>query len=135
MAEEDAHRQRARAREIADGIATVCGDLDELRRFLDEMGAASVLQRLLTQLDAGEDVAESLDAVHDALLAHGDAVGIYGSGSRGIGPRPQDLAAPRPAEAVFLCPQRRCSRLWWPDADEAVPSCALTGRRLRWERL
>jgi hypothetical protein len=135
MAEEGAHGQRPREEEVADGIATICRELDELRDFFDEVGAASVLDRLLAQVRAGEDVTESLGAVHAALLQHGDAVGVYGSGSRGLGPWPLDLAAARPAEVVFLCPHRRCSRLWWPDAADEVPSCGITGVRLRWERL
>ncbi|MFJ9155127.1 hypothetical protein ACIRP7_45455 [Streptomyces sp. NPDC102270] len=137
MTQEGEHNgQPTRTAEIADGLAAVCGQLDELRAFFDAVGASAVLHRLLDQVRAGEDVTESLDAVHATLLRNGDAVGIYGSSSRGLGSRPLDLAAARPAEVVFLCPHRRCARLWWPDASAGeTPCCAISGAGLRWERL
>lgn len=121
---------------VADGIAFVCGRLTDIRTCLEEDGDVAVLDRFLVAMRSGEDPAAMLEDLHAALQAAGDAFGIFG-GLRGAGPAsaPHGVGSPRPAEVLYLCPVRRCSRYWWPDSPGALPVCGLAGEPLRPERL
>ncbi|MFI2614711.1 hypothetical protein [Streptomyces sp. NPDC018584] len=81
---------------VREAIAHVCGRLERIRADLETYAAegAAPLERLLADLRAGEDPAPALDALHEALLAAGDAVGVHGGAARGMTPLGVD---PRPA--------------------------------------
>ncbi|MFK4068245.1 hypothetical protein [Streptomyces sp. NPDC029674] len=119
---------------VREAIAHVCGRLERIRADLETYatGGAAPLERLLADLRAGEDPAPALDALHEALLAAGDAVGVHGGAARGLTPLGADPALPD--ERVLLCPTRQCSRIAWPDGSDA-PRCRVSGRPLRGERL
>ncbi|GAA1530712.1 hypothetical protein GCM10009730_44970 [Streptomyces albidochromogenes] len=109
--------------------------MERIRTDLDAYAAEGTapLERLLAALRDGEDPAPALDALHEALLAAGDAVGVHGGGgTRGMTPLGVDPATPD--EWVLICPTRQCSRHAWPDASEA-PRCRVSGQPLRRERL
>ncbi|MET7761579.1 hypothetical protein [Streptomyces sp. NPDC005336] len=114
-------------------VAYVCEQLEHIRTLLQTHSPAGTapLERLVATLQAGEDPAMPLDAVHEALLAAGDAVGIHGR-VRGLNPIGADPATPR--EWVLLCPTGQCSRYSWPDGPQA-PSCPVSGQSLRTEPL
>ncbi|CAL9540676.1 MULTISPECIES: hypothetical protein [Streptomyces] len=132
MADERAADRQVR---IKDALARVCTELEDLRSLLGETGGDAVLDQLLTAVRSGGDVERELDELHHTLLRHGDAMGAYGDGSRTAVPRPDVLPSAEPLDVVFLCPDGRCSRLWWPDdAREEPPACSLSGEALRWVR-
>lgn len=120
--------------ECRDAVAYVCDQLDYIRRSLtarDCRGAAP-LDRLLTALHNGEELSTLLQALHEALLAAGDAAGIRPE-TRGLNPIGTPPAMPH--EWVLLCPSGECSRHAWLDGSEAPPTCRISGHPLRKERL
>jgi hypothetical protein len=125
------------ADQVADGLAVVCDKLTDIRTCLEEDGDVAVLDRFLEAVRAGGPTAAALDDLHAALQAAGDEVGIYSGtrGDTGAGPAPHGIGPSRPAEVIYLCPVRRCSRYWWPDSPAPPPVCALAGEPLRAERL
>ncbi|MFG3496774.1 hypothetical protein [Streptomyces sp. NPDC047886] len=145
MADESAADRQVR---IKDALARVCTGLEDLRALLGGMGEEAgggngggtggdaVLDRLLTAVRSGGDVERELDELHHTLLRCGDAMGAYGDGSRAAVPRADVLPPAEPLDVVFLCPDGRCSRLWWPDDDSRAepPACSLSGEALRWVR-
>jgi hypothetical protein len=129
---------------VVDGIAYVCDSLAAIRARLESDGDPLVLDRLLAALRSGKDPAGPLEELNTALQAAGDALGVYGHtrgdygntrGDYGPGASPHGIGPPRPAEVLYLCPGRRCSRYWLPDPSAAVPRCTLEGEPLRAERL
>ncbi|MFB7253715.1 hypothetical protein [Streptomyces nojiriensis] len=116
-----------------DEVAYVCGRLDRIRADLEAHGAdgAAPLEDLAAALRAGTDPTARLDALHEALLAAGDAAGV-GGGARGLDPI--GTSAPVPDAWVLLCPTGQCSRYSWPDGPEA-PRCSIGDEPLRRERL
>lgn len=127
------------ARKISEGLAYVCQHLDQIRAdlsYCDGSGDLGPLERLLAAVSESREIAGPLNALHDALLAGGDALGVYGhardSGPRGLRPAGVDE---RPVETVYLCPNGGCSRYGWPDATNGTPQCEISGKRLRRERL
>ncbi|MFH8659175.1 hypothetical protein [Streptomyces afghaniensis] len=125
------------AERTAEGIAAVCAHVEEIRADLRDgsHGDAGPLERVLAAARAGEDIADLLDALHIALQADGDALGLNGyadgggAGTRGI--RAAGISAADPGETVYLCPGGRCVRYWWPSGDTPVPRCAISGDVLR----
>ncbi|WP_351233329.1 hypothetical protein [Streptomyces sp. NPDC002133] len=114
------------AERIRDALAYVCRQLDVLSAVLPENDEASPLRRLLEAMRNGEDPDRPLQALHTALLAAGDHIGVYGN--RGIRPVGVDDGA---EETVYLCPAHRCSRYSWPAATVDPPQCAITEQPLR----
>ncbi|WP_371675657.1 hypothetical protein [Streptomyces sp. NBC_01276] len=120
-----------------DEVAYVCEQLDRIRTDLETHAAegAAPLESLAAALRAGTDPSARLDALHEALLAAGDAAGVRG---RARGLDPIGTARPAPDAWVLLCPTGQCSRYSWPDAgdgpDEA-PRCRIGDQALRRERL
>ncbi|MFI5828572.1 hypothetical protein ACIA6C_15160 [Streptomyces sp. NPDC051578] len=116
------------------GIAHVCERLERIREDLQNHSAqgAAPLDHLMSVLRAGEDPTVPLEALHEALLAAGDARGINGGQGRGLNLIGADSAMP--AESVLLCPTGLCSRFGWPDGPGTSP-CRISGRPLRTERL
>jgi len=122
---------------IADAIAYVCANIAGIRASLESDGDPAALGRLLEAVRSGDDVTQPLEELNQALRAAADALGAYGQ-TRGVtrsGTFSSGIGMPRPAEVVYLCPARLCSRYWWPDSFEAVPVCALNGEPLCAERL
>lgn len=118
---------------LRDEVAYVCQQLERLRAALEAYGAdgATPLERLIAALRAGENPSTSLERLHQALLAIGDAAGVHG-GERSLNPigaGPTGLE-----ESVLLCPMGRCSRYSWPDGLDA-PNCHISDQPLRTERL
>jgi len=139
MGTEESDAQTAR---VADGIDYVCGHLADIRASLEyDGGDATALDRLLASLKTGADTARLLDDLDAAVQASGDQVGVYGHvrAAEGLesvtGASMPGIGSPQPAEVVYLCPGRRCSRVWWPGASAAIPVCTLNGQPLSAERL
>lgn len=121
--------------ERADALAHVCAHLEEIREDLREGpgGSDAPLERLLSRLRDGGEVTECLEALHAALQAGGDALGVHRSAARGL--EAAGIRRDVPVEVLYLCPSGRCSRHAWPDRTGEVPVCAVDGRPLRDERL
>ncbi|WP_406368153.1 hypothetical protein [Streptomyces sp. NBC_01546] len=119
--------------EQRDDVAYICDQLGSIRTTLEAhspLGAAP-LEGLLAALRDGEDPATPLNVLHEALLAAGDAAGVYAR-SRALNPPGVNPAVPD--EWVLLCPTGQCSRHAWPDGSD-VPRCRISDRPLRAERL
>jgi hypothetical protein len=116
------------------GLAYVCGQLDQIRADLrgDGTGDVSPLQRLLDAVRDGQDIADPLDALHAVLQESGDALGVYGHGARGLRPAGVEDG---PLEIAYLCPVGRCSGRRWPEVTAFPVRCDITGKDLRRERL
>lgn len=139
----DAATERIRA-----ALAYACGHEDELREDLSSCppgpgvpDPAALVDALADAFAAGQPCGPQLDAIHAALQAGADALGIYGriklQHTRG-GIRPPGVGALQPPpdqETVYLCPVRRCSRHAWPSPGETAPPCAFSGQLMREDRL
>lgn len=132
---------REQSTQVADAVARVCAEEPQIRTRLERAGDTSPLDRLITAVHDGGEVAERLDELHAALQRCGDALGVFGLTRRSAGyreVRPVGLGDPRPVEVVFLCPRGSCSRAWRPDPaapPSSPPTCLLHSEPLRWERL
>ncbi|MGW4412772.1 hypothetical protein ACWEJ6_52935 [Nonomuraea sp. NPDC004702] len=112
---------------MADAVAYVCAHLEELR---DEH--PRLLRRVLAALKHGRDPVGPLRALHEAMLAAGDHLGLYGT--RSLWPVGIDVS--RSGEEVYLCPGRHgCSHYRWPDPVGDTPRCAISGDPMRLDRL
>ncbi|SFT29832.1 hypothetical protein [Streptomyces sp. ok210] len=123
----------------AERLAAVCTHLEEIRADLRSGPSEEVdlLERVLAAARDGGDIAGMISVLHAALQAGGDPLGLDGytdhSGAiRSL--RPAGISSAR-AELVYLCPEGRCARYWWPQATAPVPHCAISGSILRRERL
>lgn len=116
------------------GLAYVCGHLDQVRADLQGDGAGDVspLQRLLDAVRDGQDLADLLDALHAAVQNSGDALGVYGHGVRGLRPTGVEDG---PMEIVYLCPVGRCSGRRWPGVATFPVRCQISEQDLRREWL
>lgn len=128
---------RAGAIRVASGLAYVCGHLDELRDLLGDDGSDpdKPVTRLVTALREQRqetEVAGLLDAVHAAVQASGDEMGIYGFGSRRGG-----LSGMEVLQIVFRCPLNRCAGRSAEQVAGPAPVCTVSPARLplRRERL
>ncbi|MEU1409487.1 hypothetical protein ABZ471_45970 [Streptomyces sp. NPDC005728] len=133
QADQDNQYGDGTASDLREGIAYVCDQLDRIRAALEAYGrdGGDPLDRLLAALQDGEGLAAPLSALHEALLAAGDAAGVRGT-ARGL--NPIGVSSATPDEWVLLCPTGQCSRHAWPDSSGAAP-CRISGRPLRKERL
>lgn len=113
------------------GLAYVCGHLDEIRASL-QPDDSPLLRLLLDEVRDGREIADLLDALHLALQRGGDALGVYGHGVRGLSPAGIE---DRPLEVVYLCPVGRCSGRRWADVAASSLRCTISGRDLIRERL
>ncbi|GAA2645228.1 hypothetical protein GCM10010399_93870 [Dactylosporangium fulvum] len=119
----------------ASAIAFVCTHLADLRAQLTRLGDTGPLEQLLARLAAGDDPAAALDRLHDTLLAGGDVLGVYGSGTRSWSVHVAGAGTTAPAETLYVCPLRRCARYRWADAGGTAPACTIGGAPMRRERL
>jgi len=129
---------RAGAVRVASGLAYVCGHLDELRDLLGDDGSDpdKPLTRLVTALreqPQETEVAGLLDALHAAVQATGDEMGIYGLG----GSRRGGLSGMEVLQIVFRCPLNRCAGRSAEQVTGPAPVCTVSPGRLplRRERL
>lgn len=117
---------------VSAALAYLCLHLPEI---LDALGEDTTsLERLRSLLDAVDRVdrdalAEAVDAVHLALRARGDAVGLYGHR------RNLDLAGVSGFDIVYRCPLRLCNGCAAGEVDHDTARCTLSGRPLLRERL
>jgi hypothetical protein len=88
------------------------------------------LPRLLTAVQAGQDLVDLLDAVHAAVQAAGDARGVYGQARRGV-----DAVGVESLEIVYRCPLRVCSGRDEAEVTELPPRCSISGQELPREPL
>lgn len=115
------------ARQVARGLAYVCRQLDQIRAELQD--DLTPLRRLLDAIDAGRDIADALDMLHEALRAGDDALGIYGHTRRGD-ERPTGVED-SPLEIIYLCPIDRCSGRRWRSVDAVPVYCQISQQELR----
>ncbi|MEU0163276.1 hypothetical protein ABZ154_31905 [Streptomyces sp. NPDC006261] len=131
---------------MAERLAVVCAHFEEIRSdLLAEIGDDSSLQELLRAIRTDEEIPSALEALHTALRAGGDALGLRGYAEDGTvtrGLRPVGISGGASGggdalggEITYICPTRRCARFWWPQGPTALPECAITGAPLRRERL
>lgn len=134
---EDEHQPPEEADiENREAISRVCRDFAGISELLNESGELHLLESLAAALRAGRDVSHALEDVHAALQRGGDPVGVHGGYSRHPGVQPDLFPSARPATIVFLCPARRCSRHWLPEAGSTSPPvCEVSGTPLRWEKI
>jgi len=119
----------------ASAIAYVCAHLADLTDQLTHLGDTGPLDEVLARLRAGDDPDAALDRLHDTLLAAGDVLGVYGSSGRSWNVRVAGADTAAPAEALYVCPLRRCSRYSWAEPGGTGPSCTIGGAPMRRERL
>jgi hypothetical protein len=110
-------------------LAFVCARIPEIRTALGPAGVPP-LQGLTEAVQRGDDLRPALDAVHRALLAAGDALGVYGHGSRGLEP-----AGVESVEIVYRCPLRKCAGRDRAEFLRSSQLCEIGGERLLRERL
>jgi hypothetical protein len=119
---------------VSAAIAYVCGNLPEIRSQLDHLGDSAPLDQLLAAIRDGDDVVQPLDDLHEALLAGGDVLGVYGDSTRSA--RLAGITAAAPLETLYVCPHRRCSRYHWPEPGApATPACEIDETPMLLERL
>ncbi|MEU1483091.1 hypothetical protein [Streptomyces sp. NPDC005752] len=142
MAEERGTAQRR----TAERLAVVCAHLEDIRSdLLADSGDDSTLHAVLGAVGRDEEVSPALEALHTALRAGGDALGLRGYADDGNvtrGLRPVGIGGGASGggdalggEVTYVCPARRCARFWWPQGPAEVPDCVITGAPLRRERL
>jgi hypothetical protein len=122
------------AEQIADGLAYVCENIDQIRATLKRgpAGGRRQLDHLLAALLDGSDPAGLLQAVHGALRRAGDALGVFVLTRDPTMLRLTGIEADRPPEPILLCPRtdHPCSRYALP-GPAGVPVCHVTGGSLR----
>ncbi|WP_331769521.1 hypothetical protein OG948_37825 (plasmid) [Embleya sp. NBC_00888] len=127
---------------IALALAIVCSRAEEIRTRLrnSPVGGDAALEELLTAARGGGRTADRLDVLHAILQALGDARGLYAYGDDGrVENRDVHAAGLGRVESatdlVYLCPDSRCTRSWWPQGSAPVPHCVVSGSTLRRDRL
>lgn len=134
MADQEAEEDPAGDR-IREGIAYLCEHFARIQSALGGTGGHGMpllpdrLQECVLESGSPQDV---LDALHKALLAAGDARGIY-TRTRGNMNLP-GMTVSQPSEVVYLCPIMRCGRVV-PGPLVIAPRCNLAGTPLRRDRL
>lgn len=117
---------------VSAALAYLCLHLPEI---LDALGEdTDSFERLRSVLDVVSRVdrdalAEAVDAVHLALRARGDAVGLYGQN------RNLDVVGVSGFEIVYRCPLQLCNGCAAGEVDHDTARCTLSGRPLLRERL
>jgi hypothetical protein len=125
----------ARRERVGRGLAYACQHAADICDQLARHGSTAPLDDLMSAARDGRDVAGLLDALHEALQAGGDALGVYGN-ARATASRLTGIPAPRPTEVLYLCPRRRCLRYSWPGGtSDAPPSCGIDGEPMLRSRL
>lgn len=103
---------------VLDALGEDTASVEHLRSLLNAVGRV--------ERDA---LAEAVGAVHLALRARGDAVGLYGD-SRNL-----DVVGVTGFEIVYRCPLQLCNGCAAGEVDHDTARCTLSGRPLLRERL
>lgn len=129
----------AEARQVARGLAYVCGHLQELRKLLNDDGTdpAKPLTRLVSAIEAagavassqpssagtptGGDIAALLRQVHASVQHAGDVVGIYGYSRRGTAQSGMEAL-----QIIYRCPLQRCAGRLEDSVTELNPKCTMS---------
>jgi hypothetical protein len=119
----------------ANGLAYVCGHLEQLRKLLNDDGAdpSTPLGQLLNALQSGEaepDLSALLDSVDTAARQAGDAFGVYGF----LTTRRGGVSGMETLQIVFRCPLRRCAGRGASQVRGSTPVCAISPQRLPLDR-
>ncbi|MDI5973546.1 hypothetical protein POF50_030110 [Streptomyces sp. SL13] len=120
--------------ETRDALAYVCAHEERIRAdLIDEGAGPEALDLLLAAAREDRCVETALEALHDALLASGDVLGVFGRGIRAV-PTPLGVNRTPAGEIVYRCPGELCARTSWPEPG-ALPRCSVSGGPLRRDRL
>ena len=111
-----------------DQVARLCENLAEVRAEARDAGEEKALDSLLHRVRGGEDVGEPL---RDFLRRLGVPESPPLRGPWGVLGRTGD----HPAQDVFVCPVRLCSRLAVPTPGASPLACRIQGVPLRRERV
>jgi hypothetical protein len=120
---------------MQEGVAYLCEHFARIQSALggaDGQGMPLLLNRLQERVLGSDSPQDVLDAIHEALIAAGDARGIY-MRTRGNMTLP-GMTASQPPEVIYLCPIMRCRRVV-PGPLVIAPRCNLAGTPLRRDRL
>lgn len=131
------HRVNRQPAAVADALARLCICPDRYRRPLGDDDRHLVDDLLGTGAPSDREIYAGLERLHQALLVAGHRHGIFGVEDRALDPVPIGSVGEYRSEILFLCPERRCSRVCLP-ADhptEPVPVCPVFGKPLRERRL
>ncbi|MGN9845171.1 hypothetical protein ACTMTI_44320 [Nonomuraea sp. H19] len=131
----DENQGAAGADPVGEAIEYVCQHLADIRWQLEQAGDTGPLDRLLAALRADAEVDGLIRALHEALQAGGDALGVYGNVRSAIPKALGDFGLARPKRALYLCPGRRCARYAWFDPAASPPVCGIDGEPMLQERL
>lgn len=118
------------------GLGVVCEHADDIRDRLErEPGGSALVDAVLRAARDGGDVPVGLSRLRGALAALGGrGLDEYADGIHYVGAGDADVTGiglPRPASALYRCPGNRCTRTWEPTPAEDVPTCRVSGTRLR----
>ncbi|WP_017571999.1 hypothetical protein [Nocardiopsis halotolerans] len=118
------------------GLGVVCEHASAVRDRLRRVhGGSALVDAVLVAAREGGDVAAELACLQEALVAiDGRGLSAHADGIRYVGPADLEVPGtglPRPASALFGCPQGRCVRTWEPTPAEDVPVCLVSGAPLR----
>jgi hypothetical protein len=118
-----------------DAVAYVCRNLEQFRVALAGSEAESaILSRFEEAVRSGQDLGDVLDALHRAVQANGDALGVFGPRSRSFGPViPGESGGPW--GILFLCPLGRCSGRRYPRMADFPLRCSVSGESLLRKRI
>ncbi|MFE6385021.1 hypothetical protein [Nocardiopsis dassonvillei] len=117
-------------------LGVVCEHARDIRDRLEPVpGGPALVDAVLGAARGGGDASAELAELQEALVAldgrglaaHADGVHRVGSGGAGVA----GIGLPRPAFALYGCPQGRCARTWEPTPAEDVPTCLVSGTALR----
>ncbi|QUX27803.1 hypothetical protein KGD83_21325 [Nocardiopsis akebiae] len=122
--------------DTAAGLGVVCEHAGDIRDRLEPVpGGPELVDAVLGAARGGGDASAELAGLQEALAAldgrglaaHADGVRLVGSGGAGVA----GTGLPRPASALYGCPQGKCARTWEPTPAEDVPVCLVSGACLR----
>lgn len=117
-------------------LGLVCEHADLLRARLGRASErASPVDAVLRAAREGGDLAGELSRLSESLTALGGrGLAEYADGIHRVGAKDARVAGvglPRPASALYGCPDGRCARTWEPTPAEDVPVCRVSGSSLR----
>ncbi|TDB91942.1 hypothetical protein E1264_00290 [Actinomadura sp. KC216] len=122
--------------QVEAGLAYVCANFGEIRALLEDEGAGETMP--LSQLKAAlqdrqkpdrqgpsrEHVPELLNAVHLAVQARGDVLGVFGYGGfRSV----MGADGVESLEIVYRCPLKACAGRDEAEVSEFPPRCSISG--------
>ncbi|MFF0744992.1 hypothetical protein ACFYVL_31785 [Streptomyces sp. NPDC004111] len=125
----------------ASALGYLCENLEEIQN--DNDSVSEPLSRLLPLLRANarqlgtpspddrQHIADLLNAIHEALQAGEDALGLFGHAMRS----PVDAVGVDSLDVVYRCPLALCTGRLEREITGALPRCSVNGAELRREHL